>query len=118
MTEQDEPTPSDVALIAAMDWYESKRSKSGNVNTNIMCVGLAIAELLKNDFPLTDDIVKTDEGSQVRGLSGSMVSRVLKEYGEQQEFTSKGGRGGTRPMPPTSRRTAKAISSWEARPST
>lgn len=92
MTEQDEPTPSDVALIAAMDWYESKRSKSGNVNTNIMCVGLAIAELLKNDFPLTDDIVKTDEGSQVRGLSGSMVSRVLKEYGEQQEFTSEGGR--------------------------
>lgn len=85
-------TPAERALAAAMDWYEGKRSKSGNVNTNIMCVGLAIAELLKNDFPLTDDVVKTDEGSQVRGLSGGMVSRVLREYGEQQEFTSEGGR--------------------------
>ena len=85
-------TASDKALEAAMDWYESKRSSKGNVNTNIMCVGLAIAELLKNDFPLTDDIVKSEKGSQVRGLSGSMVSRVLKEHGEEQEFTSEGGR--------------------------
>jgi len=75
-----------------MNWYESKRSKKGNVNTNIMCVGLAMAELLKCHFPLTDDVVKSEEGSQVRGLSGSMVSRVLKEYGEEQEFTSEGGR--------------------------
>lgn len=80
------------ALESAMDWYESKRSKRGNVNTNIMCVGLAIAELLKNDFPLTDEVVKSEKGSQVRGLSGNMVSRVLKEYGEEQEFTSEGGR--------------------------
>ena len=82
----------DRALEAAMDWYEGKRSKKGNVNTNIMCVGLAVAELLKNDFPLTDGIVKSEKGSQVRGLSGTMVSRVLKEFGEEQEFTSEGGR--------------------------
>lgn len=80
------------ALEASADWYESKRSKSGSINTNVMCVGLAIAELLKNNFPLTEEIVKTDEGSQVRGLSGAMVSRILKEHGEEQEFTSEGGR--------------------------
>ena len=88
----DSISAADCALEAAMDWYEGKRSKKGNVNTNIMCVGLAVAELLKNDFPLTDDIVKSEKGSQVRGLSGAMVSRVLKEYGEEQEFTSEGGR--------------------------
>lgn len=88
----DSLTATERALEAAIDWYEGKRSKKGNVNTNIMCVGLAVAELLKSYFPLTDDIVKSEEGSQVRGLSGSMVSRVLKEYGEEQEFTSEGGR--------------------------
>jgi len=92
MVDRAKMVPAELALEAAMDWYEGKRSKSGNVNTNVMCVGLAIAELMKSDFPLTADIVKTDEGSQVRGLSGSMVSRVLKEYGEEQEFTSEGGR--------------------------
>lgn len=80
------------ALEAASDWYESKRSKKGNVNTNIMCVGVAVAELFKNDFPLTDGVVKSEKKSQVRGLSGGMVSRVLKEYGVEQEFTSEGGR--------------------------
>ena len=82
----------DLALEAAVDWYEGKRAKSGNINTNVMCVGLAVSELLKSDFPITDDVVKTDKGSQVRGLSGSMVSRVFKEHGEMQEFTSEGGR--------------------------
>lgn len=101
MTDRDNMTPADAALEAAMDWYEGKRSKAGNVNTNVMCVGLAIAELLKNDFPLTEDIVRTDEGSQVRGLSGSMVSRVLKEYGEEQEFTSEGGRTSRGSLPMT-----------------
>lgn len=80
------------ALEAAETWYEGNRAKSGNVNTNIMCVGVAIGELLKDDFPLTDEVVKSDNGSQVRGLSGSMIARVLKEHGEEREFTSEGGR--------------------------
>ena len=87
-----EPSSSDLAMEAVRAWYESKRSKKGNVNTNVMCVGLAVAELLKTTFPLTDDVVKTEKGSQVRGLSGSMVSRVLRGHGEFQEFTSEGGR--------------------------
>lgn len=86
-----EPSSPDLALEAVRAWYESKRSRKGNVNTNVTCVGLAVAELLKKNFPLTDDVVKSEKGSQVRGLSGSMVSRVLKEHGERQEFTSEGG---------------------------
>lgn len=92
MTNNDKNDVVDLALNAAVDWYEGKRSKKGNVNTNIMCVGLAVAELLKNSFPLTDKIVKSENDSQVRGLSGSMVSRILKDNGVEQEFTSEGGR--------------------------
>lgn len=80
------------AIELAVDWYEGKRSKKGNVNTNVMCVGLAVSELLKDAFPLTDAVVKTDKGSQVRGLSGALVSRILRDHGEEQEFTSEGGR--------------------------
>ena len=83
---------SDCILRAAESWYEGKRSKTGNVHTNIMCVGIAVSELLKSSFPLTEDIVRTEKKTQVRGLSGSLVSRVLKEHGETQEFTSEGGR--------------------------
>ena len=53
MTNNDKNDVVDLALNAAVDWYEGKRSKKGNVNTNIMCVGLAVAELLKSSFPLT-----------------------------------------------------------------
>ena len=44
-------------------WYESKRSKRGNVNRNVMAVGIGISELLKNRFPLTDDYVQSDKWS-------------------------------------------------------
>ena len=93
MTNNDKNDVVDLALNAAVDWYEGKRSKKGNVNTNIMCVGLAVAELLKNSFPLTDKIVKSENDSQVRGLSGSMVSRILKDNGVEQEFMSSCGAG-------------------------
>lgn len=83
---------SDCILRAAESWYEGKRARTGNVHTNIMCVGIAVSELLKSSFPLTEDIVRTEKKTQVRGLSGSLVSRVLKEHGETQEFTSEGGR--------------------------
>ena len=85
------PAP-EVVLEEASRWYEGRRSKNGNVNTNVMTVGIAVAELMKTDFPLTDDIVKSKNQSQVRGLSRALVSRVLKEHGVEQEFTSEGGR--------------------------
>ena len=79
-------------LENAKRWYENHRSQSGNVNTNVMTVGIAIAELLKSSYPLFDDVVKSRNQSQVRGLSRTLISRILKEHGETQEFTSEGGR--------------------------
>lgn len=82
----------EIILEEASNWYEGHRSKSGNINTNVMTVGIAIAELMKANFPLTEDVVKSKNQSQVRGLSRTLVSRVLKENGVDQEFTSEGGR--------------------------
>lgn len=82
----------EVVLEEASNWYEEHRAKSGNINTNVMTVGIAIAELMRANFPLTDDVVKSKNQSQVRGLSRALISRVLKENGVDQEFTSEGGR--------------------------
>lgn len=79
-------------LESAKRWYEGHRSKSGKVNTNAMTVGIAVAELLKSNYPLTDDVVKSRNQGQVKGLSRTLVSRILAEHGETQEFTSEGGR--------------------------
>lgn len=81
-------------------WYESKRSKRGNVSRNVMAVGIGISELLQNRFPLTNDYVQSDKGSQVRGLSGACIKTVLARHGEMRAFASEGGRTsrGTLPM--------------------
>lgn len=73
-------------------WYESHRSKKGNVNTNVMTGGIAVAELLRTQFPLTEDNIKSANGSQVKGLSGTLAKRVLQQHGETRKFTSEGGR--------------------------
>lgn len=57
-----------------------------------MTVGIAVAELMRTAFPLSDELVKSRNQSQVRGLSRTLISRVLKEFGVDREFTSEGGR--------------------------
>ena len=85
------------ALKAAAEWYELQRSKKGSVNTNVMTSGIAVSGLLRETFPLTAGAVKSDKGSQVKGLSGASIKKVLEKHGETRRFTAEGGR--------TSRRT-------------
>ena len=41
----------DKGILDAIElWYESKRSKRGNVNRNVMAVGIGISELLQKPF--------------------------------------------------------------------
>ena len=80
------------SLSTAGDWYESHRNSKGKVNTNVMTSGIAVAELLRQQFPLKRETLRTDNQSQVRGLSGSLIKRVLSEHGETRKFTSEGGR--------------------------
>lgn len=80
------------ALNAAKAWYEGHRGKRGNVNTNVMAAGIAVAELLRDHFPLTADSIKSEKNSQVKGLSGKLIKTVLARFGEERKFTSEGGR--------------------------
>jgi hypothetical protein len=71
-------------------WYESRRSKKGTVDSNVMCAGLYITEFLATAFPLTHGDYKAD--SQVKGASGSKAKALLADHGETRQFTSEGGR--------------------------
>lgn len=82
----------DAVLEVARYWYESHRNAKGNVNTNVMTGGIAVAELLRDHFPLTGESIKSEKNSQVKGLSGRLVKTVLARFGEERKFTSEGGR--------------------------
>jgi hypothetical protein len=46
------------ALETAEAWYESHRNSKGNVNTNVMTSGIAVAELIREQFPFTAEPIK------------------------------------------------------------
>ena len=81
-----------VAIETVTDWYEDNRAKSGHVNSNVMTSALAVAELLRDEFPLTEEHILSNGGSQVHGLSGNFVKKVLDRFDEHRSFTAEGGR--------------------------
>lgn len=86
------PEVTSVAVEVVTNWYEDNRKKNGHVNTNVMTSALAVAELLRDEFPLTKEHVLSHGGTQVHGLSGPFVKRVLDRFDEHRSFTSEGGR--------------------------
>lgn len=73
------------------DWYESKRSPKGKVNTNVMTVAVIVSErILAGAYPLAEQDYLAD--SQVKGLSGAAIRKILENHGEHRPFTSEGGR--------------------------
>ncbi|SFH38318.1 DUF4928 domain-containing protein [Cryobacterium levicorallinum] len=88
-------SPAEVVLaqvLPALNWWlESKRLPStGIIHTNVMTVGLILAKQMQIDFPLRNEDCVTK--SQVRGLSGAAISKLLIQFGESRPFTSEGGR--------------------------
>ncbi|MCR1567018.1 DUF4928 family protein [Mixta sp.] len=79
-------------LDAAKKWYENQRAKSGSINTNVMNVGLIVSHMVAEGIPIDDARLFSDGKSQVRGLSGSTISKILKQHGETRIFTREGGR--------------------------
>jgi hypothetical protein len=79
------------AMIQAIEpWYESRRSKKGAVDSNVMCAGLYITEFLVVAFPLAHGDFAAE--SQVKGASGTKAKALLADHGEARQFTSEGGR--------------------------
>lgn len=79
-------------LSAAKKWYEEQRTKTGKINTNVMNVGLIVSHMVREGLPIDDERLYSEGKSQVRGLSGSTIEKILSENGENRYFTSEGGR--------------------------
>lgn len=79
-------------LRSAQGWYESQRTSSGRVNTNVMNAGLIVSDMVRDGLPILDGRFYSPRGSQVQGLSGAAIARILARNGENRLFTSEGGR--------------------------
>lgn len=88
----DNLTYSEAYLAAAKTWYEGERAKSGSINTNVMNAGLIVSRMMADGIPITDERLYSEGKSQVRGLSGSTISKILEQHGETRIFTREGGR--------------------------
>lgn len=90
MSEKD--TITEQFLSTATAWYESQRAENGAINTNVMNAGLVVSRMLAEGAPIEDDRLYSKGNSQVRGLSGTTIAKILKEHGETRLFTREGGR--------------------------
>ncbi|MCW7550121.1 DUF4928 family protein [Photorhabdus sp. APURE] len=79
-------------LRAAKEWYESQRAKTGKINTNVMNAGLIVSHMVSEGLPIDDEHLYSEGKSQVRGLSGGTIQKILEQNGETRFFTSEGGR--------------------------
>ncbi|MBF57121.1 MAG: hypothetical protein CME80_05285 [Halomonas sp.] len=79
-------------LDAASAWYENQRAKNGAMNTNVMNVGLAVSRMVADGLPISNERLFSKGKSQVRGLSGSTIAKILETHGETRLFTREGGR--------------------------
>lgn len=80
-------------LLARVDnWLSRQSQKKSGHDTNTMTVGLILAQVLEDRLPVREEDIVSDGGSQVRGLSGSTIRRLLADAGEMRPFTSEGGR--------------------------
>ena len=70
-------------------WYEDQRNE-GDINRNVMAVGLIMCEHMRLHFPLSED--KWFTGTQVSLLGGSRIHKILSHCGEDRSFASEGGR--------------------------
>ncbi len=73
---------SEAYLAAAKSWYEGERARNGSINTNVMNAGLIVSRMMADGMPITDERLYSEGKSQVRGLSGSTISKILEQHGE------------------------------------
>lgn len=71
-------------------WYESKRNKKGKVNTNVMCVGLILADHMAEGVPILETTYRAE--SQVKSIGASRIRQILARHGETRRFRSEAGR--------------------------
>lgn len=79
-------------LHAAKTWYERQRANNGAMNTNVMNAGLIVSRMTADGMPIDDERLFSNKKSQVRGLSGATIAKILEQHQETRLFTREGGR--------------------------
>lgn len=75
------------------DWFYYQRSQSRSEdNSGIIANLLQVLEQLKSDFDLDYTHYPTKNGTQLKGIGGSNLAKVLALFDEQREFLKEGGR--------------------------
>lgn len=55
-----------------------------------MNAGLIVSRMMADGMPITDERLYSEGKSRVRGLSGSIISKILEQHGETRVFTREG----------------------------
>lgn len=79
-------------LGEATDWYEDHRKRDKSARTNTINVGLIVSRMVRDGLPIPQERLLSENQSQVRGLSGTAIKKILAEHGEHRKYTSEGGR--------------------------
>lgn len=82
-------------LDALRDWHEGLRSWGhyrGLPAKGGIAAALVVSERLKSSFDLSLESHRTRGGSQISGVSGAAVKKLLARHGEMRRFLSEGGR--------------------------
>ena len=88
-------TPQEIADLFLKDieaWYDTKTTVRGDINTNVMAVGMVMIDHMAVSFPLAEAGYVSPQGSQVKELGGAKIREILARYDEMRPFRSEGGR--------------------------
>jgi len=81
-------------IIAFQKWYSELpiHKPSGGPARGTISAALIVLERLKSDFNLNLDSHRAAGQSQIKGVSGTAVARILTNHGEKRPFIKEGGR--------------------------
>ena len=84
----------EVAIELFQNWYDDlpTQKATGSAPRGTIAAALVVLERLQGDYDLEIAVHRAPGGSQVRGVSGTAVSRILGEFGETRRFLREGGR--------------------------
>lgn len=86
-------------LGQAEAWYEHHRKIDKSPRTNTMNAGLVVSRMVVEGLPITEERLVSPNKSQVKGLSGARVKKILHDHNEDRRFTSEGGRTSRATLP-------------------
>ncbi len=80
--------------LAFPDWFNTLKTYKGSNGPakGTIAAALVVLEQLKSNYRLDLADYRAAGGSQLKGISGSAVSRILNSFGEYRPFVLEGGR--------------------------